>query len=168
MIRIIKEEARGQKRKFDLDARRRNWNYFKDFLDAKYKDGIDIVIDGANVGYYKQNFSHAPKHVDYRQIDGVVQGTLLKRSKRVLLILHARHFAHTLMPVWARPIVEGWSSILYKANPGMNDDWFWLHAALWGHACVVTNDEMRDHHFQMLSPRSFATMEGAPANSLSL
>ena len=146
--------GKGPKRKFDLEARRRNWNFFKTFLATKYEGGIDIVIDGANIGYYKQNFTHAPKHVDYRQIDGVVQH-FLKLNKRVLLILHARHFANTLMPVWAKPIVEGWSSILYKANPGMNDDWFWLHAALWGRASVVTNDEMRDHHFQMLSPRSF-------------
>lgn len=34
---------------------------------------------------------------------------------------------------------------------------FWLHAALTSGkgTLVVTNDEMRDHHFQMLSPRSF-------------
>jgi mitochondrial ribonuclease P protein 3 len=54
----------------------------------------------------------------------------------------------------------------------MNDDWFWMHAALYcgpapqsgssdddadtNHATfVVTNDEMRDHHFQMLAQRSF-------------
>lgn len=39
----------------------------------------------------------------------------------------------------------------------MNDDWFWLHAALYcgPKTLVVTNDEMRDHHFQMLAARSF-------------
>ena len=39
----------------------------------------------------------------------------------------------------------------------MNDDWFWMHAALvlGPGTLVLTNDEMRDHHFQMLSPRSF-------------
>jgi hypothetical protein len=37
----------------------------------------------------------------------------------------------------------------------MNDDWFWLHAALLKRSLVVTNDEMRDHHFQMLAQRGF-------------
>ncbi|KAI2512778.1 Protein-only RNase P [Fragilaria crotonensis] len=146
--------GKGPKRKVDFTARMRNWNGFKDFLVTNYKGGLDVVIDGANVGYYKQNFSHAPKHVDYRQIDTVVEH-FAKLDKKILLVLHARHFSHQLMPEWARPIVNSWSSILYRANHGMNDDWFWLHAALWGNATVVTNDEMRDHHFQMLAPRSF-------------
>ena len=40
---------------------------------------------------------------------------------------------------------------------GHNDDWYWLYAALAsGSGCkVVSNDEMRDHHFGMLAPRSF-------------
>lgn len=147
--------GKGPKRKVDMVARKRNWNGFKDFLCSNYQGGLDIVIDGANVGYYKQNFSQAPKHVDYRQIDTVVQH-FTALGKKVLLVLHARHFSHHLMPDWAKPIVKRWSSILYRANPGMNDDWFWLHAALWGNATMVlTNDEMRDHHFQMLAPRSF-------------
>ena len=56
-------------------------------------------------------------------------------------------------------MAERWDSmgILYRTPAGMNDDWFWMHAAL---HCgpgthVLTNDEMRDHHFQMLAPRSF-------------
>ena len=73
--------------------------------------------------------------------------------------MHERHFSRKLMPVWAQPIVNKWinSEILFQAPAGMNDDWFWLHAALWGgrSTLVVTNDEMRDHNFQMLSPRSF-------------
>jgi pentatricopeptide repeat protein len=146
--------GKGPKRKVDPIARLGHWNKFKEFLDDNYKDGLDVVIDGANIGYYKQNFSNAPKHVDYRQIDGVIRH-FVKQGKKVLLVLHARHFSHKLMPAWAKPVVEGWSKILYKANPGMNDDWFWLHAALWGNAAVLTNDEMRDHHFQMLAPRSF-------------
>ncbi|KAJ1401664.1 hypothetical protein B484DRAFT_300011, partial [Ochromonadaceae sp. CCMP2298] len=36
-----------------------------------------------------------------------------------------------------------------------NDDWFWLYAAVSLRKRVVTNDEMRDHHFQLLHPRWF-------------
>ena len=147
--------GKGPKRKVDRAAREHHWKCFKEFLISKYEEGgIDVVIDGANVGYYKQNFSNAPKHVNYRQIDVVIQ-YFSKLKMKILLILHARHFSHNLMPAWAKPIVESWYPILYRANHGMNDDWFWLHAALWGNANMLTNDEMRDHHFQMLAPRSF-------------
>ena len=44
----------------------------------------------------------------------------------------------------------------------MNDDWYWMHAALihGGNpdkpsVLAITNDEMRDHHFQMLAQGSF-------------
>lgn len=63
------------------------------------------------------------------------------------------------MPKEFEPLRRKWteSGILYTTPPGMNDDWFWLHAALRSGpgTMVVTNDEMRDHHFQMLASRSF-------------
>ena len=153
----------GKGRKVVLDERtiqqrRNHWNQFQSFLMQCGTD-IDILIDGANVGYYEQNFNGAPKHVDYHQINWMVQHFITKLKKRVLLIMHSRHFASNLMPKFAQPIVQGWinNNILYQTPPGMNDDWFWLHAALhFGPGtCIVTNDEMRDHHFQMIAPRAF-------------
>jgi len=60
---------------------------------------------------------------------------------------------------------------VYRTPAGMNDDWFWMHAALAAggsdnegdgasrsnrpSVLAVTNDEMRDHHFQMLAEGSF-------------
>ena len=45
------------------------------------------------------------------------------------------------------------------ALPGNNDDWYWLYAAVYqgeaSQVSVVTNDQMRDHHFNMLAPRYF-------------
>ena len=118
----------------------------------------DFVIDGANVGYYKQNFANAPKHVDYQQIDWMLDH-FVAQNKRVLLVLHERHFSNYLMPQWAVPLYEKWkrSGVLYSTPAGSNDDWFWMHAALWcgKGTLVVSNDEMRDHHFQMLAYRSF-------------
>lgn len=63
--------------------------------------------------------------------------------------------------VMAPGIVSRWTSsgIVYKTLPGTNDDWFWLFAALVQEAqpgvMVISNDLMRDHHFQMLAPRAF-------------
>jgi hypothetical protein len=157
---------KGSKRKLDqtdLENRSRSWNAFADYLEQRRRRNvtgpeIDVVIDGANVGYFEQNFSGAPKHVDYNQIDWIVQH-FLSLHKSVLLVLHERHFNQNLMPNWAAPVVSSWDQLglLYRTPTGMNDDWFWLHAALWSgrDTLVLTNDEMRDHHFQMLAPRSF-------------
>jgi hypothetical protein len=64
-----------------------------------------------------------------------------------------------MIPLQFRYLHQKWlqSGVLYRTPPGMNDDWFWLHAALYSGlgTLVLTNDEMRDHHFQMLAPRSF-------------
>lgn len=60
---------------------------------------------------------------------------------------------------WAEIIVKKWdeNGTLYRTPHGSNDDWFWMHAALWcgRGTMVLSNDLMRDHHFQMLAHRSF-------------
>lgn len=162
---------KGKKRKLganDQEQRKELWQRFNDFLqkhndngdddNGKSNKSFDIIIDGANVGYYQQNFGNAPRHVDYRQIDSVVQH-FRRLGKKVLLVMHCRHFTHHQMPARFRPILQHWQQegILYQTPAGMNDDWFWMHAALvlGPGTLVLTNDEMRDHHFQMLSPRSF-------------
>jgi ribonuclease P protein 3 len=166
--------GKGKKRiltKEDMEKRSNKWGAFIHFLTSEFgpswfeqKDGgkrgkkLDMVIDGANIGYYKQNFARAPRHVDYNQIDRVVQ-LLRHEGKNVLLFLHERHFAKKMMPHWAEKIVDGWErdKILYRTPHGCNDDWFWMHAALWcgRGTMVLSNDLMRDHHFQMLAHRSF-------------
>ncbi|CBJ26019.1 conserved unknown protein [Ectocarpus siliculosus] len=47
--------------------------------------------------------------------------------------------------------------MIQSCAPKNNDDWYWLYAAVYtgGSVLVLTNDEMRDHHFSMLSHRSF-------------
>jgi len=157
-----------------IEKRKRVWESFKKYLakrvgpcciDVEAKGNadsprkpFDVIIDGANIGYYKQNYANSPKHVDYEQIDWTVSH-FLDQGKSVLLVLHERHFHPKMMPTWAEKIVKSWSDkgLLYKTPGGSNDDWFWLHAALWcgRNTLVLTNDEMRDHHFQMLAHRVF-------------
>ena len=170
--------GKGRKKRADQPHRRRqHWIVFQSWLNEQVgpprdigetmngeshaKRPFDVVLDGANIGYFKQNYINAPRHVDYKQIDWVVRRfSDPPENKRVLVVLHERHFSPSLMPDWAQPIVSSWQRgnvSLYQAPAGCNDDWFWLHAALWsGKNCMaLTNDEMRDHHFQMLSHRSF-------------
>jgi hypothetical protein len=146
---------KGKKRMtFCPEKRKGQWKRFNDFLENVIGP-LDVVVDGANVGYYKQNFSSS-KHVDYDQIDWIVRH-FTKMGKRVLLFLHERHFSKKLMPAEYKPLQEKWEKegTLFQTPIGMNDDWFWLHAALKYKSLVLTNDEMRDHHFQMLAPRTF-------------
>lgn len=154
---------KGKKRNdFSPESRRHDWSNFIRFLERQEKQAdskcpFDIVIDGANIGYHQQNFSDAPRHVDYNQIDWTIRHFQEVKKQKVLLVMHSRHFSNKMLPDKYRPLYNAWmkGGILYKTPFGMNDDWFWMHAALKYNLLVVTNDEMRDHHFQMLAPRSF-------------
>ena len=131
------------------------WLQFKEWLnDISSKGLYDVVVDGANVGYYKQNFTGAPTHVEYAQIDEML-ACLRERGFHPLLILHQRHLQPHSLPAYAKVIVDKWRSLelLYATPCGWNDDWFWMTATVTLRCSVVTNDEMRDHHFQMLCPR---------------
>ena len=82
---------------------------------------------------------------------------------RVLLVLHRSHTEPSGKPLEPSDaaLVAHWQQhgLLYTSPGGMNDDWYWLHAALTcGEGChVISNDEMRDHHFGLLHHRSFRT-----------
>lgn len=114
---------------------------------------IDVLIDGANVGYYQQNFENASGYIDYFQLDSMVRH-LMDTGRRPLLILHCRHVFNDI-PDMYKDVVKSWrkKNILYVTPAGCNDDTFWLYLTVHLGCDVVTNDEMRDHHFQMLSPR---------------
>jgi mitochondrial ribonuclease P protein 3 len=142
------------------EERIRCWNHLKQYIIRRNQTNpIDIVIDGANVGYYDTNYPGAPKHVCYEQIQSLVQHFMIHEKKSILVVIHTRHFDKNKVPQTYQPLIQSWIQlgILYKTPHGMNDDWFWFHAVLLsGHqTMIITNDEMRDHQFQMLAPRSF-------------
>ncbi|CAE7660685.1 PRORP3, partial [Symbiodinium microadriaticum] len=132
------------------------WATFKAWIrDRKPSLTIDVVIDGANVGYYQQNFGAASGYIDYFQLDAMVR-RLQHIGRHPLLILHCRHVFSDI-PDMYQDVIKSWRSqnILHVTPAGCNDDTFWLYLAVLLGCDVVTNDEMRDHHFQMLSPRWF-------------
>jgi hypothetical protein len=155
------------------------WKKFEAFIEEH--PPYNIVIDGANVGYFEQNFANAPRHIDYKQIDGLLRHLLepasysndhLQHQQQygIILFLHERHFSSKLAPSWANNLFQSWDSnippynrlTVYRTPTGFNDDWFWMHAALihggkkgMPSVLAITNDEMRDHHFQMLAQGSF-------------
>jgi hypothetical protein len=115
-----------------------------------------ILIDGANVGFYQQNFANATGHVDYLQIDAMIKHCQ-HMNRKPLVILHCRHLFPDVLPANMLSVVESWKKqkLLYITPAKCNDDLFWMYAAMIFNCDVVTNDEMRDHHFKMLSPRWF-------------
>ena len=84
---------------------------------------------------------------------------------RVLLILHrSRAGGPSAASPLARRLlaVTGAASCFYSVPYGSNDDWYWLYACLRAgeRGLLVSNDEMRDHVFQLLSPAFFARWKG--------
>uniref|UniRef100_K3WUG8 Mitochondrial ribonuclease P catalytic subunit n=1 Tax=Globisporangium ultimum (strain ATCC 200006 / CBS 805.95 / DAOM BR144) TaxID=431595 RepID=K3WUG8_GLOUD len=137
------------------ERRTAQWEAFKTWLSEH--GPFDVVIDAANVGYFNQNYDGGG--FDYKQIE-----TLLthyeQQDKRVLIVLHKRRTMDEQVPAEHRAMVAQWAErrIMFNCLPGNNDDWYWLYAAvrLGGRTLAVTNDEMRDHHFQMIHDRAFA------------
>ena len=146
---------------------------------------FDVIIDGANVGYYKQNFAGAPKHINWEQLDWVVRH-FKALGHRPLIILHQRHTFPNNLPQKFAYLPAQWreEKILYNTPAGANDDWYWLWAALYcqsrfnalaGQAgdpsvvprivLLISNDEMRDHHFRM--PSKTVTVADVQAFSVS-
>lgn len=119
-------------------------------------ESYNILIDGANIGFYQQNFANATGHVDYLQIDAMITHCQ-QMGRKPLVILHCRHLFPDVLPPNMVSVVENWKKqkLLYITPAKCNDDLFWMYAAMVFNIDVVTNDEMRDHHFKMLSPRWF-------------
>ncbi|CAA2994736.1 proteinaceous RNase P 1, chloroplastic/mitochondrial-like isoform X1 [Olea europaea var. sylvestris] len=115
---------------------------------------FDAVVDGANVGLINQhNFSFSQlKHVMYHL------RKLSPSGKLPLVILHkGRVTGGPAQHPNNKKLLESWkkAGALYVTPPGSNDDWYWLYAAVSSKCLLVTNDEMRDHLFQLLGNSFF-------------
>ncbi|KAK4481221.1 hypothetical protein RD792_012104 [Penstemon davidsonii] len=107
---------------------------FQKWLD--YYGPFEAVVDGANVNAV---------------VNGIRQ--MLPSRKWPLIILHNRRISGEKMDEpFNRMIIDKWKNAdaLYATPTGSNDDWYWLYAAIKCKCLLVTNDEMRDHLFQLL------------------
>jgi hypothetical protein len=76
---------------------------------------------------------------------------------RPLIVMHRHHQqqnkAHAaLFADWGK------RGLLYLCERGNNDDWYWLWATVQTanpDSLLISNDEMKDHHFNMLRPKHF-------------
>ncbi|CAM8923466.1 unnamed protein product [Rhodiola kirilowii] len=124
-----------------------NFQKFQEWLD--YYGPFEAVVDAANVGLYSQHRFMPTK------ISAVVNGIrqMLPSKKWPLIVLHNRRVTGNKMDEEVnKALVEKWKNAdaLYPTPTGSNDDWYWLYAAIKFKCLLVTNDEMRDHTFQLL------------------
>ncbi|AEC08652.1 Proteinaceous RNase P 1, chloroplastic/mitochondrial [Arabidopsis thaliana] len=129
-----------------------NFNQFQEWLERH--GPFDAVIDGANMGLVNQ------RSFSFFQLNNTVQRCQqISPSKRLpLVILHkSRVNGGPATYPKNRALLEKWKNAgaLYATPPGSNDDWYWLYAAVSCKCLLVTNDEMRDHLFQLLGNSFF-------------
>ncbi|KAH9601699.1 Protein-only RNase P [Trypanosoma melophagium] len=162
----------------------RRWQEFETFKAKLAEFDYDAVIDGANVGYYglsrwyreaKEKLLRSrgvdPKTVpEYQLCDiplpvdvppkfSLINEMLIQTrriGKKPLVMLHNRH-VESPSAENAEWLLKWKNDSSLIACPGfINDDYCWLYAAIRKPNCLfVSNDQMRDHHFVLLSQRSF-------------
>jgi proteinaceous RNase P len=94
------------------------------------------------------------------QLNAGVNGIQKKiGSKREPLVLlhHRRTKGGAAATPNALSLLNRWqnANCIYTTPTGSNDDWYWLYAAVRYKCLLVTNDEMRDHLFQLLGNEFF-------------
>ncbi|XP_058729342.1 proteinaceous RNase P 2-like isoform X1 [Vicia villosa] len=131
-----------------------NFSEFQSWLEKH--DHYEAIVDGANVGLYQQNFAEGGFSI--QQLDDVVK-ELYNQSggKWPLVVLHNKRVRGLMENPSIRKLVEEWmkNDVLYTTPNGSNDDWYWLYATVKLGCLLVTNDEMRDHIFELLGSNFF-------------
>ncbi|CAN4099897.1 unnamed protein product [Withania somnifera] len=128
---------------------------FVQFQDWLQKHGpFDAVVDGANVGLISE------RNFNFSQLRSVVNKLRqMSESKKLpLVILHkSRTTGGPAQHPNNKKLLESWkkAGALYATPHGSNDDWYWLYAAVSSKCLLLTNDEMRDHLFQLLGTSFF-------------
>ncbi|CAN4098980.1 unnamed protein product [Withania somnifera] len=130
---------------------------FKEFqVWLENHSDYDAVVDAANIGLFQQNFAEGGFSI--MQLVAVVKELHRRSNKWPLVILHTKRVRTLLENAGYRELLEEWinEKILYGTPFGSNDDWYWLYAAVKNKCLLVTNDEMRDHIFELLGSSYFA------------
>ncbi|XP_041994732.1 proteinaceous RNase P 2 [Salvia splendens] len=131
-----------------------NFKEFKEWLEQHSE--YETLVDGANIGLYQQNFAQGGFSIT--QLDAVVKEVHRKTEKQPLVVLHRKRVLSLLEDASKRELIDEWmdQGVLYETPFGSNDDWYWLYAAVKLKCLLVTNDEMRDHIFELLGSNFFS------------
>ncbi|KNA07440.1 hypothetical protein SOVF_171910 [Spinacia oleracea] len=131
---------------------------FKSFMEwiDNHSDYVAIV-DGANIGLYQQNFADGGFSVAQSSFEAVVMELYTRNKKWPLIVLHKKRLRAFQGNPSSQKLLEEWlaQGTLYATPSGSNDDWYWLYVAVKMKCLLVTNDEMRDHIFELLGSSFF-------------
>ncbi|KAF5193385.1 Proteinaceous rnase p [Thalictrum thalictroides] len=130
-----------------------DFRIFQEWLDSHA--GYEAIVDGANVSLYQQNFAEGGFSIS--QLEAVVKDLYDKSGKWPLVIMHNKRVSSLMNNTSNQKILEDWQNqgTLYTTPNGSNDDWYWLYAAVKLKCLLVTNDEMRDHIFELFGSNFF-------------
>jgi len=140
-----------------LAMEREKKDNFEKFTTWSEDNGpITTFVDGANVALYGQNFQDGG--FNFVQLDKMMRHVAAEQSegqKPPLLVLHVvRTLKGPANEQRNKQIIKKWqeNNWLWTTPGGSNDDWYWLYGAVKAGegSFLITNDEMRDHIFQML------------------
>jgi len=133
--------------------------HFDNFIKSIEENPREIMLDGANIALFGQNFEDGG--FNFGQLKSVMAKVAEREpDSRQLVFLHIRR-------INAPEAEEGKAAeflkkmeqekALFVCPKGSNDDWYWLYAAVKAgpRGMIVSNDEMRDHIFSLLSPKYF-------------
>ncbi|CAM6108619.1 unnamed protein product [Calypogeia fissa] len=141
---------------FARETKSNDFRRFQEWLDRHAPFGA--IIDGANVGLYNQNFTQGG--FNFWQLNSIAQAAQergLVKTPPLIILHHGRtKFGAANSPL-GQQLLKKWNSsdTLYSTPNGSNDDWYWLYAAVRNKCLLITNDEMRDHLFQLLGSDFF-------------
>lgn len=139
------------------EKRPRDFDTFLKWLEEYGPYGI--IIDAANVAFYGQNFESGG--FNFSQIEAVVNRVEQDfPDLKPLVILHVnRTRGHPASSYKAKTLLKRLNDehCFYAAPQGSNDDWYWMYAAVSAgqNGILISNDEMRDHLFNLLAPKYF-------------
>lgn len=180
-----KIEGKSEKEKPSATELETRNNIFETFKNHLNELDYDTLIDGANVGYYGLNSwykqakdallqsrginpssvplqerEEVPFPVDVSPKFSIIESMrkqAVNQHRKPLIVLHQRHLDNAIAGE-QKEILDKWSNLrcVISSPVFLNDDYCWLYAALRKkNAFIISNDQMRDHRFTMLSPRCF-------------
>ncbi|KAL9247302.1 hypothetical protein vseg_020746 [Gypsophila vaccaria] len=130
-----------------------NFRSFMEWIE-KHSD-FEAIVDAANIGLYQQNFADGGFSIV--QLEAIVNELYNRNKKWPLVVLHNKRLRALQANPSCQKLFDKWlaQGILYATPSGSNDDWYWLYAAVKLKCLLVTNDEMRDHIFELLGSSFF-------------
>ena len=117
------------------------------FLKKIDKNNL-IILDGANIGYYKQGIKSGVK-IDFLQLKNFIDNLYIN-NKNILLVLNQNHF-NNLTKKEQILLKECEEKInIFKTPRGVDDDLYWLYISLYiENSKIVSNDEITNHLYYL-------------------